>query len=475
MGKDVIIIGGGANAVSAYTRVPAGPGISSVTFVAPHPIGLGGAFGTTDPELLCNTSVDVTSLDPEGTSGLLTYLTARGWPTGRDDFVPRYLVGQYCRERYRQARAAAHERGTTTHHLTARARTVRRDGGRYTVRLDDGREVTGSDVLVCLGLDRPRLPDQLRPHRAHPELLTSPYPIRRLRELPADATVLLYGTKLSAIDAALVLLTGDSGRRVVMTSPSGALPAVRTRLCRPDKALLETDRWLALDPRSPHLDTQITRILVSALSRHAPRRGLGRQTSTASTPAARLAEELHLATTGAAAWQDVIAETIDTINEWAAPWSPQTRADVLGRFREPITRYISAIPAVNARRLAAHQATGALHIADAMPQQVRPRPDGGWLVRWPGGREEHVDRVVCATGYHAPRLTWGADGTLHLDGSGGTDAHITEDLRVTPDPSVPGERVWAIGAAAHRRTPIVNYLRTAAFHAREVGAQLVRP
>ncbi|MEU4932870.1 FAD/NAD(P)-binding protein [Streptomyces yokosukanensis] len=476
MHRDIVIIGGGATAVAAFTQVVRTPGIASVTTVDPNPVGLGHAFGVSDPLLLCNTSVDVTSLRPDGPSDLLDYLSARGWAARPEDFVPRYLVGHYCRERYLSGRREAERHGTAVAHHRARATTVRATADGYRVELDDGRRLAATDVLVCLGLDRPRLPELLRPYDGHPRLLPQPYPTGRLRALPDKAEVLVLGSKLSAVDAALVLCA--DGRRTVMTSPSGRLPAVRTRLCRPDRPLLDSRRWQRLDPRAEDLDRELTRLLLRAIGRAGAGLGLRAQTSSAAVPEERLRQELALAAAGRVPWQDVIAEVIDAINDWTAPWDPALRAEVLGRYRGLMSRYISSIPARNARLISGHLDSGRLSLAPGYPVGIEPvADDDGWEVEWPDGRHERFTHVVCGTGFHTPQLDAAAPGVYRIGPSVVHDAapEITEDLRLVDPHRGSTERIWVLGAAAHSRTAIVNYLNTAAKQAQRVAAQFTAP
>ncbi|OLZ67833.1 hypothetical protein AV521_23420 [Streptomyces sp. IMTB 2501] len=473
MHREIVIIGGGATAVAAFTQVVRTPGIASVTTVDPNPVGLGHAFGVTDPMLLCNTSADVTSLRPDGPSDLLDYLTERGWAARPEDFVPRYLVGHYCRERYLAGRREAERQGIAVSHHPARATAVRSTADGYRVELADGRRLSATDVLVCLGLDRPRLPELLRPYDGHPRLLPQPYPTDRLRALPEKAEVLVLGTKLSAIDAALVLCAG--GRRTVMASPSGGLPAVRTRLCRPDRPLLDSRRWQRLDPRAEDLDRELTRLLLRAIGRAGSGLGLRAQTSAAAVPDERLREELALAAAGRVPWQDVIAEVIDAINAWTAPWDPALRAEVLARYRGLMSRYISSIPARNARLLSGHLDTGRLALAPGYPVGIEPAADDdGWQVEWPDGRRERFTHVVCGTGFHTPQLDMAAPGHYRIGPSvtHGAAPAITEELRLCDPQRGSVERIWVLGAAAHPRTAIVNYLNTAAKQAQRVAAQL---
>ncbi|MFD3497964.1 FAD/NAD(P)-binding protein [Streptomyces sp. NPDC058676] len=474
MTKRIVIIGGGATAVSALAHLAGAPGNERITLVAPGAIGFGTAFGTTDPTLLCNTSVDVTSLLAEGRSDFLDYLAARGHPVHHDDFVPRYLVGQYCRERYGQYRDRARAMGTKVTHIRERAVAINSlDDGTYQVELADGATVEGTDVIFCAGADAPRLPAEVSAHQGDPCLIESPYPADRLRRLPHDARVLVLGSKLSAIDAALVL--SQQGRRYcVLTSPSATLPAVRTRLRRSAEPAIGPSDWAALDPEKASFDGSLARMLVRAIRRSHPEARGVRTRSGADMATRLLREEAQLADEGRIPWQDIVAEVIDALNEHVPHWRPQAATDVLARYRTLMSRYISAIPLHNAKLLGSHAAAGRLRVAPDYLERIK-RTDVGWQVDWPDGSRESFDQVVVAAGYRTRRLT-GTVGRLHIGYDGdGPEPELLADLRVRfPDRGTP-ERIWVLGAAAGARHPIVNYLRAAAQHAAVAGDQIARP
>ncbi|WP_198659266.1 FAD/NAD(P)-binding protein [Nocardiopsis sp. FIRDI 009] len=472
MRRTVVVIGGGATGVSALLHIAPLPQVARVDVVDPRPPGLGPAFGDPDPALLCNTSLDVTSLRPDGPSDLLTYLGVRGWPVANGTFVPRFLVGQYCRERYLWARDRAAERGATVAHVRDRAEAVRSTGGGYRVELASGASLVASDVLVCAGLSTPRPPDLVRPHLGHEALSESPYPVARLRGLPADARVLVLGTGLSAIDAALVLCSG--GRRVTMASPSGRLPAVRTRLTRPERSRLDLSCLGTPGVAPTDRDPAVLRSLVSALAKVAPGLPLRHQVAAGGDPVARLREETELAERGLTAWQDLVSEVIDQVNEHTVDWPPHERSALLARYREAVFRYVSAIPLANARALVGHCDDGLLSVADGSPTRL-DRAGDRWRVRWRSGAED-FDHVVCATGLREPRLRVDPPDTLRLESGGAepTDEErplVTERLRVRLAADRPEERIWLLGSTSRPRTAIPNYLREAAAHARAVADQ----
>ncbi|SCK09782.1 FAD/NAD(P)-binding protein [Streptomyces sp. WMMB 322] len=470
MGKRIVIVGGGATAVSAMAHIVRISGVESVTFVAPRSVGLGTAFGTTDPALLCNTSVDVTSLVAEGESDLLAYLAARGHAVHADDFVPRYMVGQYCRERFNRYVREARRAGIRVTHLGDRAVAVDRLADwNYRVVLHSGASVTGTAVLLCHGADVPILPAEVRQYSRHPRLIAAAHPSQRLRELPSQSRVLVIGTKLSAIDAALIL-GRDAQRHTVLTSPSGVLPSVRNRLRRMPSPGFEEDVWADLDPDDERLGRILARQLLAAVRSLQPGTPASRPRTTGEA-AEILYEEIRLATASQVPWQDIVAELIDVINEYASRWDADARSAVLGRYKALMSRYISAIPLHNASLLAGYLSDGRLRIAPRYLRSIGPH-GSGWTVEWPDGSRESFDYMVCAAGYEALPMRCPPDG-LHIGhGSDGSAPEVLEDLRVRFAPEDPAERIWALGACAGTRYPIVNYLRAAAQHSAIVAAQL---
>ncbi|MCX4824767.1 FAD/NAD(P)-binding protein [Streptomyces sp. NBC_01142] len=484
-GGHLVVIGGGAAATAVLHQLTEHAGFrpGSVTVVDPRPAGFGVAFGTTDPKLRCNTSVDVTSLYRADRSDLQRYLAARGWPVGRADFVPRALVGQYCRERFGQLSRELQARGAQVRQVTTRARTVlpaERAGEGYRVTLDDGSTLEATDVVVAAGGDQPHLPELLRAYADHPDLLAGPYPTDRLRALPTDARVLVVGSKLSAVDAALVLCGAD--RQVTLCSPSGELPAVRNRLCRTARPTGLLADLRELNPGTPDFDRTLTRVLARAVrSARAgwghPAAALRRQFGTEPKALERLTTELRQTEAGDNAWQDVIAELIEAVNDWTEGWPSAERDRLLTRFRPLIARHISAIPVSSARALAGHGLAGRLAVRRGTPAALTPDPDGGWQVRWTAaGPAEHHTHVLSASGYLRPAVCTHGPALLAL-GPAACSPHCAPpltgpDLRLLRPGGADPERIWMVGAMGAARTAIVNYLWTAAGQAGTVAQAL---
>ncbi|WP_125778219.1 FAD/NAD(P)-binding protein [Antribacter gilvus] len=479
-GRHVAIVGGGPTAVAALVQLASGSAVQSVSIIAPNDIGLTPAFSAGGSRVLCNTSVDVTSLSPDGRSDLLDYLVGRGWPVSSTDFVPRYLVGCYLRERYLQARSAMRRTRRPVTHVRDRVVSISGGPGTYRLVLAGGDELFAGDVLICTGGGAPKIPEVLESHVNSPGVTVMPVAPSRLHEVPPGSRVLVLGSKLGAVDAALVLL--ENGCVVTLSSPSGRLPAVRTRLVR-GRAHGVAEQWRA---RAAHLATQeglrhVTRRLVR-LARSAGAGTAGVEPARRD-PLDQLAAEAARAAADDVPWQDIVSEVIDAMNSVLPEISADHRQRIMESCRESVSRYVSAIPERNARRLVSHARAGRLTLAGGLARSISPGPEGGWRVVWAdGGTSAGFDHIVSAVGHRRPQHRFDASGTIILDGgagqprpgseAGGGPVRVRRDLRLDRGPGTPAERIWALGATAWPTFPVVNYLRASAQHAALVSAQL---
>jgi uncharacterized NAD(P)/FAD-binding protein YdhS len=465
----VVIIGGGAAGTAVFLALVRHRAVESVDVVDSRSPGSGAVFGAASPQLLCNTSAGVMSLDPADPGGFVRYLRQSGVPATADCFVPRELVARYCGDAYREHVALAARHGIAHRHVPGHASRVRRLGAGYRIELaDGGGQLWADDVVVATGTGPPVVPDLVRPHLGRPGLFATVDPAG-LDVLAPGSSVLVLGSRLSAVDATLLLC--GRGHRVAMTSRSGSLPAVRTRLGAGTP--LDPVALADLDLTDPALPLAVLRLV-----RRAVGRPLRAQVSTATDPVTRLREEITLARDGHTAWQDVIAELIDWTNTRLSTVEPEVRAAAMARCATLVSRYISAFPLENAARLLAELDRGTAELHREHP--VRIEPDGrGWIAWWRDGTRIRYDAVVCATGFHPPPVSCHRQ-ELRLDVPAThrvMTPRVEPDLRLRFPRGTAPERIWLLGTTSYPRVPIVNYLRTAVDQAdgvaRSIGTQVL--
>lgn len=478
-----MVIGGGVAGTAAFIALVRRAAAAEIDIVDPLPPGACQAFATTEPALLCNTSIDLMSLVPGLPDDFLAYLRGRGIPAIRDDVAPRSCFADYARDRYRAYAELAGRIGIAHRRVGRRAVAVRRSvAGGYRVILDDGHELAAEDVIIALGWGAPVVPELVREHVGRELLFTSPFPERAmLGGLPPAARVLVIGTGLSAIDTALLLCA--RGHQVLMASPSGDLPAVRTRTIRSAARLVEPADLAGLDPMDPCLDRRMAAIVARAARRIGPHR-LANQVAVADSGdrVERLRAETDLALRGITHWQDVLVDLIDAANAALMRLDPAARDTALTTCAPLIRRYLGALVLSNARLLLGHFDGGRARIRAGVPSRLSAREHGPrWRGHWPGGHTEDFDAVVCATGFTPPRLRADRHGLELMDRPGRPLNGLPEpdlDLRVRlPGHEGPGrhegpERIWLLGLTAAARVPFVNAAHHAVEQADQVATQI---
>ncbi|NEY35727.1 FAD-dependent oxidoreductase [Streptomyces sp. PRKS01-65] len=472
MSGHLAVVGGGITGVAAFNALVAYGAAERISVIDPLPVGRGTAFATSDPSLICNTSVDTLSLVPEEPEDFLHHLRAGGVDARPEDFVPRWLVSRYARERFLAHRERAERRGVRVGHVRDRAvRVERTAAGDYRVALARGPALPADGVLVCHGYGTPVVPEPVREHLGRPRMFAAPYPERDLlAALPAEpARILVIGTRLSAIETTL-LLTGR-GHDVVMTSPSGELPAVRTHTLRPRGRYVDAAAVARLDLTDPRLERRVLRIVEQATARIRPL-PLARQTDASADPVRRLRAETELAARGDILWQEVMVELIDLVNDRTAGTPLEVREQALRRCHRLLGRYMGAFPLDNARRLLGLFDAGRVRLRRGIPERLTEA--GGWRAHWPDGTTETFEAVVCATGLHHPVLEV-TGGALHLTPGDEPDRRVPvvdAELRVHLAGAARPERIWLLGIAAHLGVPLVNAVYPAARQAAALGRRL---
>lgn len=477
--RDIVFVGGGPSAVAALGALLDEGSFRSATIIDPLEIGIGKVFGPTcagDPGLLCNSPAGITYTDHNNPDEFADFLARRGWPASTDDYTPRFMFGEFCREKYLTLRAVAVARGIDVQHVRARVLMIGRDAEGYSLALDDGGLVRGTDVMLCVGLEAPILAPIVAPYCDHPTLLDGTYPVERLRALPENSHVLVLGLRSSAIDAAHVL--NRAGHTVVMTSPSGRISAVRDKLRIPPERHLDRERWLALDPNDPEIERKASELLVEAVKAAGDGTEVADQIVPKCEAATRLRSEIALAEAEKTYWGDLVYDGIPLVNELVGGWDAATRQRLMPKAYELLTRYVNALPLLIANRLLNDIDDGKTTVSAAFPQSVAPATDGnGWEVAWTDGHREHFDAVVSATGYNFPRFPLVDADTIGLTHAGTITpetklATITSHLALSFDGGRTQERIWVLGAATNQHFPLAHIIYLAARQSLVVAPQV---
>ena len=376
-GHRVAVVGAGASGTIVALHLLR-EGAEQVTLVERERTpGRGTAYGTRRPEHVLNVTAGRMSVWPDDPGEFARWIAERGG--SEDDYARREAFGDYLSDLLEAA-------GDRIDLVDGDAVAIEAADGGEQVGLRDGRQFTVDAAVLALGNLRPAVPPGIDPARLGAAFVDDPWYGGLADGLDGLHTVLLIGTGLTAVDAALTLDALGFRGRVFALSRRGLLP--RANLKR--EPVVEPPEGLSADPLA----------LLRAVRRRGDRIG----------------------------WREAVHEVrMSAQSLWAA--MPLAR-------RQRFLRHLRPWWDVHRHRVAPSVA-GAIEalrndgrFAAAAGRIVSAEPDGdGVLVRWrprgeAGLRELRVARIVNCAG---PELDVGRAGEPLLDALIGAG-------RIRPDP-----------------------------------------
>lgn len=252
-----IIVGGFAGTVTAIKllRALAAEGnarISIRIIESRAELGRGIAYSTDNPEHIVNGPAQSFGLYPEQPSHLSDWLAAyadsHGWtpPEGvsfADAFPPRRLYGTYVQEELKQAlRDAGPQASLEVIH--GRALDLKAAQHGYDITLEDGRDISAGRVVLATGLFRAGggfFRSAAERQALGERYIDDVWNARAWADTRSDESILLVGTSLTALDAALNAERAGFKGRFLALSRRGLLVQPRRQLA-PWPEVLDGDR-----------------------------------------------------------------------------------------------------------------------------------------------------------------------------------------------------------------------------------------
>lgn len=219
----IAIVGGGAAGTLVACELLSRDAPMDVDiYEARDEIGRGLAYSTRDDHHVVNVPAAKLSAVADEPDHLVRWLAANGHDSRDEAFPRRSVYGTYLRELFGERVAAAEECRVT--HVQALVTSIRRDGEEVELRLRGRSErATYDHAVIALGnVSAPPaidLPDD-------PRCFASPWQPGALDGAGLDegASVLVVGTGLTAVDAALSLADAAPHTTLTMVSRNGQLP-----------------------------------------------------------------------------------------------------------------------------------------------------------------------------------------------------------------------------------------------------------
>ncbi|MCT8343904.1 FAD/NAD(P)-binding protein [Photorhabdus kleinii] len=471
--RNIAIIGGGITGVAAYISLICYNIAENIYIIAPTSIGESEAFDSAEPDMICNTSAGSISVVPENLHDFTSFLNDRGMQIEPKDFVPRRLVSEYVKTRFKEYSKNAEANGVKTIYIRRHATRIEliSNERKYCIYSAGENIITADAVIVCTGYSRSIIPEFAKEFANHQGIFTSPYPVKNITTLVSpESQVLIIGTKLSAIETAITL--AEENHRVTMASPSGELPAVRTHTLPAEAELIDIDEVAKLDFKSNKLPQSITKVVIKAISKLTDL-PLSLQISKKSNPIERLEEEVQLARKGNIYWQDIMVELIDIINELMAGKDSITQQKALHSCNNIISRYMGACSLENAKKLLEALKAEKIHLHQGVPVIVNLNYNAQWEVEW-GNEKCQYETIIFATGREYPKYSLSNSSldlnTVTLEPM--AEPYLDKNFRVYHSRKQVFENIWLLGISSHSSIPLVNAIYPAIQQAKSLGKWL---
>lgn len=218
----VVVIGAGfSGTMTAVHLLREAPGPLRVTLVERSGrFGPGVAYATPDERHLLNVAAERMSAFDDAPDHLIAWARRTGLDAGPGDFLSRARYGAYLRDVLADAERAAPP-GRVLERVVGEAVDVVREPAGAAVVLADGRRLGADHVVLALG-HLPGVPPVALPD--DPRVVADPWAPGALAAPSPDATALLIGTGLTAVDVVLSHCARAARGRVVAISRSGCLP-----------------------------------------------------------------------------------------------------------------------------------------------------------------------------------------------------------------------------------------------------------
>ncbi|MDR5785498.1 FAD/NAD(P)-binding protein [Caballeronia sp. LP003] len=229
----ISIIGGGSLGTSFFNRLVEGARqrvgrTLAVTLHDPLPLGPGLPYQQDSDAVLLNSPAAYSSAIDADKEHFCRWLVERGYGTleqVRSRYFPRAVYGDYLREFMSHTIALAGKLGIEVAHRAFAAESIMHAGDGFRIGDSEGHVTYADHVVLCVG----NPPSARFAHlRGRPGFFDDPYPTTKLAPaISPHQRVLVLGTSLSFIDAALALHEAGHRGHIHATSRSGRLPVVK--------------------------------------------------------------------------------------------------------------------------------------------------------------------------------------------------------------------------------------------------------
>lgn len=362
----ISIIGGGATgctilfALLQEIKKASTPAEITINVFEPHELGRGVAYANDaqfNTQFKLNTSVSTTIITPIDKLHLLKWLDKNKthwqklYPEIKNynlhSFLPRSLIGLYIQMSIKNEIAALKNSMIKVNHINEFAIDVKYNDRKKITILTKNHHYPSNFCILATGYLE-GIPKTFSHLSKSINYFSSPYKfIEKIHGIPKNKRILIIGTGLSGIDAAIAL---KDHKNVVMASRQGRLPAVRKTLyAYPPKYLTDEhiknffkkNKKCSLSLIKKEIEKELALAFNKKISLE--------QLTVDSNTVTQLKKDIFLAKKNVNLWEDTIMTITNYINTAWLYLSLTDKKKILTQEMRLISRYISAFPYQNAK------------------------------------------------------------------------------------------------------------------------------
>ncbi|WP_296431814.1 MULTISPECIES: FAD/NAD(P)-binding protein [unclassified Rhizobium] len=237
MSYDVVVVGAGFSAIATVCNlIELLPPSAKIAVVGDDPgFGRGTAYRSELYLHRLNVPAGRMSLFPDRPDAFVSWLTERKRPLRDGDFASRQDYGLYVRDTLAALLRDKRPRCKVDFIRAKATGCVERYSATLGFLLDNGDEIVGRHVVLCLGVGNAPLPVDLSrlPAEARDRTIENPWRLSWLRRVEASDRVCILGSGLTMIDQVLALFAQGFRGKIDVLSRRGLVPHGHARAPKP--------------------------------------------------------------------------------------------------------------------------------------------------------------------------------------------------------------------------------------------------
>ena len=404
MSPTIGIVGGGPSGISSAIHLLNNlTNVKIILFDDVKNFGKGIAFNTISDILLLNTSVECTSIFYDDRMHFFNWLKVNNTLCSsnfyKNSFVPRRIASEYLLDNLKYHVKKGKKKNIIFQHQHSYLKSYVEKN----IFKDSKGKLFDLDYLIlCTGHtkikhgNQPFLSNEIAENQ---NIIHLPYINNDINKLKKTDRIIILGSKLSAIDTILLLEKNSHEGEIFLISKSGQLPAVRNSMNTDYEPVFLSLKKIQsiLNDKKRKISTSLIKAMFIKELRilYGTNQPLNDIFELHKNPYLQLDEDIKNCTDGFNKWELIISNLLDILTYYWSNFSRSEKNFVKKKYKQFISRNISAMPLKNALTIKSFFEKGQLKIINSITQIEY---NGNSYCITSDNTLEHFDRVINATG-----------------------------------------------------------------------------